>query len=116
MYGSYKGLSETKTGGQITIKALPLPSPDDDKPMITGDDSPIDPGKGDKVLKTGEIITVTKNYAETFDGNTADDWSRPNNAYLPKGTTDEVVCSYWCKYLLPFGLRQTGISEGCRHI
>ncbi len=91
VYGSYKGLSETKTGGQITIKALPLPSPDDDKPMITGDDSPIDPGKGDKVLKTGEIITVTKNHAETFDGNTADDWSRPNNAYLPKGTTDVVV-------------------------
>lgn len=91
VYGSYKGLNETKAGGQITIKALPLPSPDDGKPMITGDDSPIDPGKGGKLLKTGKIITVTKNYAETFNGNTRDDWSRPNNAYLPKGTTDVVV-------------------------
>ncbi len=91
VYGSFKGMNETKTGGSVTIKALPLPSPDDDKPMIIGDDSPIDPSVGGKVLKTGHIIAITKNYAETFNGNTYDDWSRPNNAYLPKGTTDVVV-------------------------
>lgn len=91
VYGSYKGMNESKTGGSITVKPLPIPDPDDDKPIITGDNSPIDPGIGDKVLKTGQIITVTKNYAETFNGNTTDDWSRPNNAYLPKGTTDVVV-------------------------
>ena len=100
VYGSYKGMNESKTGGSITVKPLPIPDPDDDKPIITGDDSPIDPGIGDKVLKTGQIITVTKNYAETFNENPINDWSRPNNAFLPKGTTDVIVKSatYYDKF------------------
>ncbi len=36
----------------------------------------------------GEIVTFS---AETFDGNTSDDDSRPTNNYLPQGTVDYVV-------------------------
>ncbi|MDD2361450.1 MAG: N-acetylmuramoyl-L-alanine amidase [Oscillospiraceae bacterium] len=90
--GSYKGINETKTGGTIAVKPIPIPEADDDKPLITGDNSPIDPGIGDKFLKSGEIITVTKDYAETFtDIVPTDDSSRPVNAYLPKGTTDVII-------------------------
>ena len=35
-----------------------------------------------------EVVTYS---AETFNGNTADDMSRPTNNYLPKGTVDYVV-------------------------
>lgn len=108
VYGSYKGMNESKSGGTITVKALPIPEPSDNDPIFIGDDSPIDPGNGDKVLKTGKIITVTKSYAETFHGGLTDDWSRPNNAYLPKGTTDVIVKSVvgqYSYYLLGCGRR-----------
>ena len=36
----------------------------------------------------GEIVSFS---AETFDGDTSDDTSRPTNNYLPKGTVDYVV-------------------------
>ena len=36
----------------------------------------------------GEVVAVT---AETFDGDTSDDTSRPTNNYLPQGTVDYVV-------------------------
>lgn len=36
------------------------------------------------------MIVVKNEYAETFNGNTVEDYSRPTNAYLPKGTLDVV--------------------------
>ena len=60
--GTYNGLKETKKSGAITVK-----------PTVAGD-----------------MIVVTNEYAETFNGNTVEDYSRPTNAYLPKGTLDVV--------------------------
>ncbi len=34
------------------------------------------------------LATITSSRAETFSGNTVDDFSRPTNSYLPQGTTD----------------------------
>lgn len=55
----------------------------------------MDPGSGGETLATGKILTITANYAETFSGDTSDDYSRPTNAYLPKGTTDVLVRSVY---------------------
>ena len=38
-----------------------------------------------------KIAEVISSYVETFDGNTTDDYSRPTNTYLPKGTIDYVT-------------------------
>lgn len=57
------GNTETKYSGNITCKKA-------DIPVIA------------------EVVTYS---AETFNGNTADDMSRPTNNYLPKGTVDYVV-------------------------
>ena len=55
--------SETKYSGNITCKKAEIPV-------------------------IAEVVTYS---AETFNGNTADDMSRPTNNYLPKGTVDYVV-------------------------
>lgn len=80
VYGSYKTLSESKTGGSITVKA---------KPVIPPIEMPDENGVAPPV--TGKLVTINRDYAETFLGTTTDDWSRPNNAYLPKGTIDVIV-------------------------
>ncbi len=41
-----------------------------------------------KSKKQNYILTVTSRSVETFDGNKVDDYSRPTNSYLPKGTVD----------------------------
>ena len=100
---TYNGLTETKTGGSITIKALPQPTttaPGDTVPPGTPLPAPNDDVK---------IVTVTSNYAETFSGNgLTDDYSRPYNSYLPKGTKDYLVSTYsgsLSYYLLASGKR-----------
>lgn len=95
VYGTYAGMSETKTGGTIIVKPASgysncNPNPD---AYQDGGSDPIDPGNGDTVLRSGEIVWISKSYAETFSGNTTDDWSRPTNAYMPRGTTDVIVKS-----------------------
>lgn len=45
----------------------------------------------DKALDGTRIVEVVASQAETFDGNTTDDWSRPTNSYLPQGTVDYMV-------------------------
>ena len=45
--------------------------------------------KRDTVLDTMQYVAEVVAYsAETFDGNTTDDMSRPTNSYLPQGTVD----------------------------
>ena len=45
----------------------------------------------DTALDRIYVVEVVANQAETFFGNTADDWSSPTNCYLPKGTVDYRV-------------------------
>ncbi len=45
----------------------------------------------DKALDKPEIVEIVASQAETFNGNTTDDWSRPTNSYLPQGTIDYKV-------------------------
>lgn len=54
-----------------------------------------------ETMKTGAVtlkpvtatryVTVTRDYAETFSGSVVNDYSRPENAYLPAGTVDKIV-------------------------
>ncbi len=45
----------------------------------------------DKSLDGTQVVEIVTNQAETFNGDTTDDWSRPTNSYLPKGTVDYKV-------------------------
>ena len=90
--GSYSGMSESKTGGTLVVNPLPV-TPPAPPPTPGGDVTPVDPSAGGETLTTGKILMVSRDYAETFSGTTTDDWSRPVNAYLPKGTLDVVVKS-----------------------
>ncbi len=42
-------------------------------------------------MTSGKVAVITAEYAETFLGTTTDDYSRPYNSQLPKGTTDCYV-------------------------
>ena len=92
---SYNGLTETKKGGSITVNALPDTGtnlPDTDLPGVIDGLKTLSPtlGTGERVT-SGSVVVVTSDYAETFEGSTTDDYSRPYNAYLPKGSTDAYV-------------------------
>lgn len=74
------GVTETYTSGTITcLKAAELSGWDEDATPSGG--NYINVGSG----YICEIITYS---AETFDGKTTDDYSRPTNNYLPEGTVD----------------------------
>ena len=45
----------------------------------------------DKALDGTQVVEIIASQAETFNGDTTDDWSRPTNSYLPKGTVDYKV-------------------------
>lgn len=96
VYAAYNGLEESQTGGTVTIEAKPQEVlPPVDLPGI-GDLNPPDPSVGGSVLANGQLVEITNNYAETF--NTAppvEDYSRPTNAYLSKGTTDYLAGTYY---------------------
>lgn len=88
---SYNGLSASQKTGVVTVKALPeADAPEVVLPGVVKDMTPINPNTGGEVLETGDVIIVNKDYIETFDGATLEDWSRPTNAYFPKGTTDVI--------------------------
>ncbi|HHW46657.1 MAG TPA: hypothetical protein GXX17_07140 [Clostridiales bacterium] len=76
------GMSETKKGGIITVKASP--KPEEDIPDFT------DPDKENGYVNVGKkyIAEVVSYQIETFDGDRIDDYSRPTNNYLPLGTVD----------------------------
>ncbi len=108
---TYNGLTESMNGGKVTVEALPVPPPttttttkpqDPDAPT---NPEPSLPEPGDK-----DIVIITSTYAETFNGGTAvEDWSRPYNSYLPKGTQDILVSKVYngslSYYLLGSGKR-----------
>lgn len=45
----------------------------------------------DKALDKPQIVEIVASQAETFNGDTTDDYSRPTNSYLPQGTLDYKV-------------------------
>ena len=90
------GVTEVYTSGSIVCqKAADLMASD---PSVT-------PNYGDYVnVGSGYIVEIITYSAETFDGNTLDDYSHPTNSYLPKGTVDyasaNVIHSNKMQYML----------------
>lgn len=77
----YGALSESKTGGSITVRAK-------GDVKLSGSGS-YQSGYGIQVgVGTRYVAEVTSQQAETLDGNLIDERSRPTNAYLPAGTVD----------------------------
>ena len=66
---TYNGITDTMKSGNITCRKTVVPV----------------------------IAEVTAFAAETFNGNSADNWTRPTNNYLPAGTVDYVNGSYSAK-------------------
>ncbi len=90
---SYNGLTESKTGGTITVNAAETSFlPDVPLPGTLDGIQTLSPtlGQGEKVT-SGPVVVVTAEYAEAFLGSTEDDYSRPYISQLPKGTTDCFV-------------------------
>ena len=77
---TYNGISEEYSSGNITVK----------KSSTIKDNDPEVTPKGDRYIDVGSgiVATIVNTSAETFNGNTTDDCSRPTNNYLPKGTMD----------------------------
>lgn len=63
---SYKGISESFSSGNIVCKKVYIP----------------------------QIAEVVIHSAETFNGGSRDNWTRPTNNYLPEGTVDYVTGSF----------------------
>lgn len=91
VYATYKNVTKSLTGGRILIAALPDEDEDTELPPVISDLPMLSPSSGGETLTTGNVVVVNSNYAETFSGKTTDDFSRPVNAYMPKGTTDVYV-------------------------
>ncbi len=81
--GQHNGVTERLTGGAITVKK---------KVVVSSSSSTVSPPpSGGGYIGVGNtlIAEVTKQQAETFNGEkAADDLSLPTNNYLPKGTLD----------------------------
>ena len=77
---TYNGKSESFSSGTITCK----------KPEIKVQYNPNAAPLGGKYINvgTGKITEIVAYEAETFDAYSTNDWSRPTNNYLPKGTMD----------------------------
>ncbi len=74
------GITETYTSGNITCLKTT---------QILASNPAVTPSYGDYInVGSGYIVEVVTYAAETFDGDTKDDYSHPTNAYLPKGTVD----------------------------
>ncbi|MBE6769178.1 MAG: N-acetylmuramoyl-L-alanine amidase [Ruminococcaceae bacterium] len=72
--------TETFKSGTITVKKNSL---------IQTDGTAVTPVGGQYMPVSGNVIAeIVCDSAETFDGKTVDDMSRPTNNYLPKGTVD----------------------------
>ena len=93
--GKYQGVSQTMKGGRLFVAAKKQVSTGNTGSSSSGsngnDTAILDPSKGGAVLASGTLMSITAEYAETFRGSTVEDYSRPNNAYLAKGTTDVLV-------------------------
>ena len=77
---TYGGITETYTSGKITCQKTN---------QIQASDPSVTPTTGGYInVGSGYITEVITYSAETFNGTTKDDYSRPTNNYLPKGTVD----------------------------
>lgn len=129
IFVSYQGLSKNMKGGAIVVNALPEPPPP--PPPESSEPPSSEPGSSStssggetpqpgNVLVSGREVVITAPYVQTFSGNTVDDYSRPVNAYLPKGTSDVLVKEVYDSasrnsyYLLGSGRRiyKTGAALG----
>lgn len=78
--GTFNGISESFYSGNITCRKSDI---------IVSFDPAATPAGGSYInVGSGYIAEIVTPNAETFNGNTTDDWSRPTNNYLPKGTVD----------------------------
>ena len=89
---AFNGLQEDMSGGRVTLRALPVQQQAELPDTIDGL-TMRDPSAGSAaVLASGRAVVITADYAETLNGGKAtDDYSRPTNAYMPRGTTDVLV-------------------------
>ena len=77
---TYDGTEEIYESGTILCKK----SAD-----VLSSDPSVTPDYGDYIdVGSGYIVQIVTYSAETFDGNTRDDYSDPRNNYLPEGTLD----------------------------
>ncbi len=110
VFASFDVLKEEMEGGSVTVAALPEPEPEpeptpDDGPMPDGTFHPgnllstpkipdtvvtIDPSVGGEKIAEGKLMVVVGDFAQTYRSDSAN-MSRPDYAYLPRGTTDMVV-------------------------
>ncbi len=83
---SFAGVSESFQSGNITCQ----------KPDFVVDYDPNVTPAGGKYINvgSGKIAEIVDYQAETFDAYSTNDWSRPTNNYLPKGTVDYCSQSY----------------------
>ncbi len=89
------GITETYTSGTITCLKTE---------KILASDPSVTPNYGDYIdVGSGYIVEIMNYSAETFDGDTSDDYSHPTNCYLPKGTVDycstQMVSNGQLKYV-----------------
>lgn len=74
------GRSESFKSGNVILKK---------NPIVQSDGTDVTPSGGRYMnVGSGYIAEVVLTSAETFNGNTVDDYSHPTNNYLPKGTVD----------------------------
>ena len=83
---TYNGITESFSSGNITCK----------KPSTIKDSNPSVTPTGGKYIDvgSGKIAEVIAYEAETFDAYSTNDWSKPTNNYLPKGTVDYSSTKY----------------------
>lgn len=83
---THQGVTESFYSGTITCK----------KPSTIKDSNPSVTPTGGKYIDvgSGKIAEVIAYEAETFDAYSINDWSKPTNNYLPKGTVDYSASKY----------------------
>lgn len=108
VYASFDVLKEEMEGGSVTVAALPEPEPEptpDDGPAPDGTFHPgnllstpkvpdtvvtIDPSVGGEKIAEGKLMVVVGDFAQTYRSD-SQNMSRPDYAYMPRGTTDIVI-------------------------
>ncbi len=110
IYATFDVLKEEMEGGSVTVAALPEPEPEPepepgDGPAPDGSFHPgnlittpkvpetvttIDPSVGGDKIADGKLMVVVGDFAQTYRSD-SQNMSRPDYAYLPRGTTDIVV-------------------------
>lgn len=123
--GSHNGVTESFSGGKITVNKKPKePSSSLFSSSAENSDVDLPPNSGGYIPVGNKLIAeVVKYQIETFDGDKINDLSQPYNNYLPKGTMD--YCDESTIYdpssgntyrLLRYGKRVYTTSKGVANI